>query len=175
MDKQAAHREIEAFEARYGYDGTYMHELLEASPGGYERFTAFRPMALYREAAPTEAFYLAKIAAMQHEDCAGCLQLTVRQALEAGVDPAVVRAALDGGGDLEPDLADVYRFAADVAANRPRDTSRDARLRRTLGETAIAELALAIAGARVFPTIKRALGHGGDRCALVTVDLAARP
>lgn len=175
MDKQAAHREIEAFETRYGYDGTYMHELLEASPEGYDRFRAFRPMALHRESAPTEAFYLAKLAAMRHEDCAGCLQLTVRQALEAGVGAAVVRAALDGGGDLEPGLADVYRFAVDVAANRPRDAARDARLREALGETAIAELALAIAGARVFPTIKRALGHGGDGCALVTMDLAARP
>lgn len=171
MDKEAARRSIAEFEAHYDYDGSYMHELLDLSPEGYEKFMAFRPMSAHRSEATPEEYYLAKIAAMQSEDCGSCLQLTVRQALEAGVSEDIVASALKQGEGLDPELADVYRFAANAATNAPQDPERVERLEQRRGRAVIAELALCIAGARVFPTIKRTLLGPAESCSLVSVEL----
>jgi len=165
-----ADKSITAFENHYGYDATYMHNLLETAPGAYRRFSKVIPMATHQNKIPADAFYIAKIAAMLSEDCGSCLQLAVKMALEARIARVVIQAALDGGGELPPHLYDVYNFAMAVAQNKPLDDALAARVKHRYGPEGVAELALGIAGARIFPTIKRALGYNKS-CSMVRIEL----
>lgn len=96
MNTSAQTQLIKDFEQHYQYDATYLHELLQHSPAGYEKFVAFRPLSQHREQLSPETYWVAKIAAMQVADCGNCLQLIVRMALEAGVAREWVLATLQG-------------------------------------------------------------------------------
>ena len=156
---------IQAFEDAYDYDATYLRRLLQDSPGGFAIFSGFMPMGHFRETLPSDAFHTAKLAVMRVEDCGPCLQLSVQMALQAELSPALVRAALDGGDGLPPELAEVYRFAQAVARGEPADSEA---MEERYGAAGVAELALAIASARVYPTVKRAMGLAKS-CARIKV------
>ena len=83
MNMTEYRRMIDDFENHYNYDSTYMRELLESSQEGFARFNNFLPLSSHREKLNTEDYWVAKLAAMQVEDCGDCLQLNVRMALEA--------------------------------------------------------------------------------------------
>jgi hypothetical protein len=93
----------------------------------------------------------------------------VTLALKDGVRPEVLRAIVNGKPEtLDEELYDVYAFSLAVAENtgdeeRYRDT-----LRERYGEEGLVELALAIAGVRMYPVIKRTLGYAKS-CSLVQV------
>jgi hypothetical protein len=61
-----------------------------------------------------------------------------------------------------------YVFAAHVAARDPRSEELRPLIAQWWGEAGIVELALAIASAHVYPTVKRAMGHA-QACQRVTV------
>ncbi|MGH6934492.1 MAG: hypothetical protein ACREEE_18920 [Dongiaceae bacterium] len=61
-----------------------------------------------------------------------------------------------------------YRFAQAVLARDIEADSYRAEIERRWGKKAVVSLALAIAGSRVYPTLKYALGHG-QACARVRV------
>ncbi len=163
-------REIDQFEAHYQYDSTYMRELLQHSPEGYVRFDNFMPLAHHREVLAVEPYWVAKLATMLVEDCGDCLQLNVRLALEEGVDPSIVRAVLDGGDTLPEQLRDIYHYVRQVAGRAETDSELEKRIQAQLDKGALLELAIAIATASVFPTIKRTLGYTRS-CSLITVEV----
>lgn len=155
------HRRMRRFEADFGYDMGYAHELLDISRKAFVRFARFMAMARHREDVPAAAWHVARVAATLAEDCGPCTQLVITMAERDGVAPAQLRAAVTGDpAAMEEDTALAWRFAVAVLAHDPEaDALRD-RIRRQWGNRAVASLALAIAGARVFPTLKFALGHG---------------
>ena len=61
--------EIAAFEEQYGYDCSYLYDLLERSPAAFEAFAAARPMTSFRQHLPDDAYYVAAVSVMQVEDC----------------------------------------------------------------------------------------------------------
>ncbi len=162
---------IDEFEAHYHYDSTYMRELLECSPEGYAKFADFLPLSAHREWLARDEYWLAKIAAMQVEDCGDCLQLNVRMALEAGVPKAWVEAAISGGEALPEALREVYAFARGVAANTLDDQALIERVGQRFDKGGLLELGLCIATARMFPTIKRALGYTRS-CNLISIEVS---
>lgn len=166
-DKDGLEASIRAFERAYSYDATYMRQLLQSSPEGFSRFSAFMPMGQFRETLASDVYHVAKIAVMRVEDCGPCLQLSVQMAVEAELSPELVRAALEGGEGLPPELAEVYRFAEAVARGEAADSET---METRYGAAGVAELALAIASARVYPTVKRAMGLA-QSCARVTIEV----
>jgi len=65
--------------------------------------------------------------------------------------------------------AAAFRFGEAVAANDPEmDALRD-KLTADFGKRAVVEMAIAIAFARFYPTVKRALGHAKS-CAVLRFD-----
>lgn len=170
MWKWLAKRSMDAFERHYNYDAGYMRRLLEISPQGFRKFAKVVPLASCRRKAPPEVFYVAKIAAMRSEDCGPCLQLTVRMALESGVNPEILRTAVNDPDSLPTPLREVYDFAIQVAENRLQNDGLTERLTDRYGAEAMAELALGIAASRVFPTVKRALGFAKS-CSLVRIEV----
>ncbi len=165
-DPLAVSREaIRAFGQHYDYDVTYIEELMEMSPGAFHAFEAAMPLGQYQKAAPTELLTIARIAAMRVEDCGPCMELGIKIVREAGVSEHIIRGALHGGKGLNAELLDVYNYARAVAANEEMDSELLPRLKARWGGEVIAELAIAITGTRLYPTLKRALGHAKS-CAL---------
>lgn len=169
MNTSAQTQLIKDFEQHYQYDATYLHELLQHSPAGYEKFVAFRPLSQHREQLSPETYWVAKIAAMQVADCGNCLQLIVRMALEAGVAREWVLATLQGGSKLPEPLQDIYDFATCVASYRNVDPVLQERIQRQLNKAQLIELGICIATTSIYPTIKRALGYTVS-CSLVEIE-----
>ena len=162
--------EIDNFEAHYKYDSTYMRELLDHSPEGFAKFNSFLPLSSHREKLKPEEYWVAKLAAMQVEDCGECLQLNVRMALEAGVPRALVQAVIRRGRDLPERLRDVYDYARSVANHEMVDNELMERMEAGFDKGALLEFGLCIATAKVFPTIKRAVGYT-KACSLIEIEM----
>lgn len=162
--------ELDEFEAHYQYDCTYLRELLAHSPTGYAQFAAFRPLASFREKLGPDVYWIAKLAAMQVEDCGECLQLNVRFALESHVAHEIIEAVLQGGDGLSDELRDLYDFSVQVASSRELDPALAQRIESRFDRGALLELGIAIATAKVFPTIKRAAGYA-NRCRLIEIEV----
>lgn len=161
-------QEIDQFESHYQYDGTYMRELLEFTPEGFIKFDHFMPLASHQGTLDPETYWIAKLAAMQVEDCGDCLQLNIRMALENNVSKQVIESVLNGGNGLASDLRDLYDFATHVADHAVIENELMERINASFNKTARLEIALCIATAKVFPTIKRTLGYTKN-CRLVEI------
>lgn len=163
-------KQIDDFEAHYQYDSTYMRELLESSPDGYEKFNNAMPLIAHRELLDATSYWVAKLAAMKSEDCGVCLQLNVRMALEAGVEKNVVAAIVSGGKGLSDELRDIYDFAVGVAKNTLNDDGLLERIQSRFNKAQQLEFGLCIGAAKFFPTIKRAVGYTKS-CSLVEISV----
>src|SRR5215510_11703508 len=127
MIKWVLQRAIDRFERDWKYDGSYMRDIIDASPRAAWLFSRAAALGQFRRDVPIEPWYAAGITAVRHEDCGPCTQLGVTMAERAGVSPAVLRAVLADNPDAMPaDVALVWRFtratlAHDESADRYRD------------------------------------------------------
>jgi len=161
MFKSYLHGKIATMERAFGYDATYVHEMLDASMPAFLKFGLFQKMASHCDGAPREAWFAAKLAAVMSEDCGPCAQLVVDMALRAGADPNLIAAL--ARGDIERAGADAalgYRYGLAVAANAPEAVALCVDAEAKYGKRGLVSLALAVASARVYPALKRGLGHG---------------
>jgi len=159
MIRSILYRVIRSFERRYDYDATYMREIADASVGAFVKLALSQPMNTHREGVSVDALYAARIASVRFEDCGPCAQLVVNMALEAGVAPAQVRAIVARDeARMSSDAVLGMRLADTVLARASTDAARDAVLAR-FGEKGLVTLAYTIACTRIYPTMKRALGH----------------
>lgn len=170
MIRWAMRKAIDRFEREWDYDAGYMREMIDASPRAAWLFSRVTALGRFRRDVPIEAWSAARITAVRHEDCGPCTQLAVTMAERAGVSAAVLRAVLAADADGMPaDVALVWRFTRATLAHDPAaDVHRDAIVMRW-GRRALISLAFAITSARIYPTVKYALGHG-QACMRVVVD-----
>ncbi|HEY2486045.1 MAG TPA: hypothetical protein VGI36_12910 [Candidatus Binataceae bacterium] len=162
---------IDAAERKFGEKLDYMRDIASASPAAFYKFALFLAFARHRKAAPLEACYLASIGALQHEDCGPCLQIAVNRALAEGVSPAIISSALAGGVTLDAERRLYLDFGRAVSANLPEAEELRLKLAGKLSPAAMVDLAIAIASARLFPTLKRGLGHAKS-CSLVQIKVS---
>jgi hypothetical protein len=168
-------RRVDAFGRAWGYDVGYMREILDASLTAARRLAAATRFAHHREDVPAAASVAASLVALMAEDCGPCVQLVVRMAEAEAIDPAIIRAIIARDpARMGADAALGFRFAeASLRRDPEADTLREEVVRRW-GQRALVSLAFAIAGARIFPTVKYALGHG-QACTRVRVGDAELP
>ncbi len=171
MLKSFLHRRIGALERAFDYDASYLHEIVDASTGAALKFGLFQAMATHRQGVPKEAWFAAGLAAAMAEDCGPCAQLGLDIALKSGVAPkilsALVRGDLDAAG---ADAALGFRYGRAVATNAPDALDLAAEAKTRYGARGAVSLAYAVAGVRVYPTLKRGLGHGAACQRLVVAD-----
>jgi alkylhydroperoxidase family enzyme len=162
---------IAAAEKTLGVPLDYCRFIVRTSLRAFFKFAKFLAVDEYRRVLPPGPCYVARIVAVQHDDCGTCVQIAVNQAKKAGVPAEVVRAVLDGRlDDLPEELRDAYRFAeAVVKASGEEDAIRE-RIRLRYGDEGLIEMALAITSCRVFPVTKRALGYAVS-CSKVAVSV----
>ncbi len=161
MIKWALRRAIDKFEREWKYDGSYMRDIIDASPRAAWLFSRAAALGRFRREIPIEPWYAAGITAVHHEDCGPCTQLGVTMAERAGVSPAILRAVLADNPDAMPtDVALVWKFTrATLAHNASADEYREEIVKRW-GRLALISLAFAITASRIYPTVKYAMGHG---------------
>ena len=169
MLKWFMRRGLAAFERQWNYDASYVHEMIDADPRAAWMFQRAAALGTYRKDVPPAALAAAGIAAVRHEDCGPCTQLGVSMAERAGVDPKVLRAVLTEAPDeMPPDVALAWRFTrATLAHDSAADGYREEIVRRW-GPRAVLSLAFAIVTARLYPTVKYAMGHG-QACTRIVV------
>lgn len=169
MIRWALRRAIDKFERHWNYDASYMRDVIDASPRAAWLFSRATALGQFRRDLPVEAWFAAGITAVRHEDCGPCTQLAVTMAERAGVSPAVLRAVLADNADaMPPDIALVWNFTrATLAHDAAADEYREAIVQRW-GRRALVSVAFAITAARMYPTVKYALGHG-QACTRIVV------
>ncbi|MCC6920714.1 MAG: carboxymuconolactone decarboxylase family protein, partial [Alphaproteobacteria bacterium] len=150
MMKWLYHRILRRMESRYGYDATYLHEIVDAAPAAFRRYMKMQMAGKWAGPLPADAASAASIAGALHEDCGPCVQIATDMALEQGVPAATIRALLSG----EPAPADAqlaFDFGRALLSGDPEiDTLRE-RARTRWGEPGVIALALNAMSARNFP------------------------
>jgi hypothetical protein len=155
------HRTIAKLERDYRYDATYLHEIAEASPAAFMKFGMFSAMSSHHQSVLKEAWFAARIAAAYSEDCGPCTQLVVDMALKAKVSPLAIAALLRGEFDeAGKDASLGFRYGVAVSRNDPEAVTLAEEAERRYGKRGLVSLAFAVAASRVYPTLKRGLGHG---------------
>lgn len=169
MLKWLMRNRINAFERKLGYDMSYIRDILETDPRALFAFMRATRLGEYRRDIPRDALWGAKITAIVAEDCGPCTQLGVTFALSEGVAPQLLTALLanDTAAIPEP-VALVVRYTRAVIAHSPEADEAREEITRRWGPRAILSIAFSITAARMYPTVKYALGYG-KVCQRVTV------
>jgi hypothetical protein len=169
MVKWLMNRGIAAFERQWNYDASYVHELIDADPRAAWMFSRAAAIGKYRKDVPPAVWAAAGITAVRHEDCGPCTQLGVSMAERAGVDAGVLRAVLTENPKAMPeDVALAWRFTRATLDHDPAADQYREEIIRRWGPRAVVSLAFAIVAARIYPTVKYAMGHG-KACTRVVV------
>jgi hypothetical protein len=161
---------LAAFERRYGYDTGYVRLLLDTDTRAFLAYAKVEAMSNYHRGAPKDAWYAAKLVGAIAEDCGPCSQLVVALAQKDGVRGDTLAAVLGGDDDALPsDVRLAVRFARATLAHDPAADDLREQIVAAWGAKGLVSIAFAIASARVFPTVKYALGFG-RACQRVIVD-----
>jgi hypothetical protein len=162
-------RSVSAFERQWNYDAGYLRQIIAVSPRAAWRFVNAARLASYSRDVPIEALVAAGLTAVRSEDCGPCTQLGTAMAERRGVRPEVLRAILtDDVAAMPDDVALAWRFTKAVLAHDAAADDYRAVILERWGPRAVVSLAFAITTARIYPTVKYALGHG-KACTRVVV------
>lgn len=165
-------RKIAGRERELGVKLDCLRHIARHAPGEVSRLDLLEPPRL-RGRLPAEVFHLARLQVALVEDCRTCVQVELNLARRNGVAPELLRAVISQYlEDLPADLADVVRFAWISAQPGGNGDEVRERLRDRFGEEGMVELALAVATARLLPTLQRSLGYTGS-CATVPLSIPA--
>jgi hypothetical protein len=169
MLKWLMRKGIAAFERKWQYDASYVHEIIDADPRAAWKFSKAAAIGSYRKNVPLAAWTAAALTAVRHEDCGPCTQLGVSMAEKSGVDPKVLRAILSEDVAAMPDdVALAWRFTRATLDHDPIADEYRQEIGRRWGPRAVISLAFAMVASRTYSTVKYAMGHG-QTCQRVVV------
>jgi uncharacterized lipoprotein YbaY len=154
-------RHIVAFERTWNYDAGYIHEVIDVDPRAMLAFGRLQAISGYRKGVPPAAYFAAGIVAVMAEDCGPCTQLAIDMAQQAGVDPAVLRAIITRDFKAMPGEAVLaVRFTEATLRHAPEADELREEVVRHFGKRGLIALSFAMLAARMYPTLKYALGYG---------------
>ena len=138
-------------------------------------FSKATAMGNYRKDVPAAAYCAAGIVGTMAEDCGPCTQLVIDMAQRNGVDPDILRGIVARDVSALPfDVALAMRFAEASLQHAPEADDLREEIVRRFGKRGLISLAFALTSARLYPTLKYALGHG-RACTRITVGGESRP
>jgi len=168
-------RKIAAFQRAWNYDAGYMHEVLDADPRALLALGKVMGVSQYHKDVPLTAYYAAKIVGTMAEDCGPCTQLAIDMAERAGIDAAALRAVVARDrGAMPDDMALAAGFADASLRHAPEADALREEVVRRWGKRGLISLGFALTAARIFPTLKYALGHGRT-CRRLTIGGESKP
>lgn len=152
-------RFVRSFERANNYDMTYVHEMLDSDPNSVVVFNRVAQMARYKGPLPRDVAHAVGLVATLYEDCGPCLQLGVTFALRASVPNELIARVVSGEltGDADVDLAVAFCKAV-LHQERPAEELRERVIAR-FGHAGLIAMAFSLTGTRMYPMLKRVLGH----------------
>lgn len=171
MLKWLIHRKLRAFEKDFGYDASYMHEVLDTDFAAFMKFARATNISRYKKHVPLEVYAAVSLTAVVAADCGPCAQLGITMALREGVSAGTLTRILRGNLDEmgEPVRVGVQFARAVIARDAERADEARTILETRYGKQALITLGLALCAAQLFPTFKWAIGHG-HACARLHVE-----
>lgn len=153
---------IAANERRLGVKMDYAREMADLNWPAFVRIG--KVSALAKSAAPdfdVRIAHMAALAAAQSDDCGECVQIHLNLAAKDGVKRETLQAAVDARPEkmAPPELGLAWRFGQAVAASDPAMADIRRKLEGLIGRSGLMDLGFAIAMARFYPILKRALGY----------------
>lgn len=164
------HAGVRQFEARWHYDASYLHRLIDLTPDAVDFMAALQRLKNRRTDTPLPVLHGASLAASLHEDCGPCAQLTIDMIRAGGADTGQLRALVRRDFEHAHPLS-ALGFAYVEAALQRRseaDAIREEIVQR-FGEAALADIALASTVSRIYPALKTVMGHA-RLCEALDVD-----
>ena len=151
---------IAAREQELGVPLDYQRDMAVAAPGSALRLQEISRLVREGQSVPLQVAAMAALGATLAEDCGECVQIQVNLAVKAGIEERHLKAALENRlSDLPIDLKLGLCFGRVVSENDPMLLEKGQALEARFGRKALVDLALVVALARFYPTVKRALGH----------------
>jgi hypothetical protein len=162
-------RQVAAFERTWNYDASYLRALIDADPKAMLAFGKLQGIVGYRKDVPPAVYAAAGLIAVMQEDCGPCTQLGIDMAQQAGVEPAVLRAIVARDlAALPADVALAVRFTEAVLHRSAEADGLREQVVRRFGRRGLIALGFAMVAARMYPTLKYALGYG-QACMRLTI------
>lgn len=161
MIRTFLHAQARKFARAFAYDVSYMHEIINASPGA--AIALSRLPGFYKYRGPKAGLTVwtgALLASTLEGDCGPCAQLVIDMAIANGADPAALQACAEGRPKDAGAMGLGFRFAAAAIAGDPAADDLRREIRGEFGSRAAISCAFAAASGRIYPVIKRGLGHG---------------
>lgn len=169
MLRRLVEKRLEAFEREWGYDMSYAREILAVGVGPLMAFMRATKVGAWRGELTDDVWHGARLAAIVAEDCGPCAQLVATMAERAGVDRGLLRAVVSGDDAALPDdVAAAVRFVRAAATRSTDIDAHRAAVIERFGQRGLVALTFALLAARMYPTVKYALGYG-RACARVEV------
>ena len=162
MLKWLIKRQLQAFGRRWGYDTSYMNEIVdEAGVSAVMPLQALGKLSAYRKNVSADAYAGATLTASKAADCGPCLQLGVKMAEAEGVKAQTIRAILERDYAKCPKetLLGIELALGTIARDGSGEEAR-AEIVRRWGRAGLVSLAYGIIAAQSYPTFKYAIGHG---------------
>lgn len=153
---------IGANERRLGVKMHYVREMADLNWPAFVRIGKVSALATSaRPGFDVRIAHMAALAAAQCDDCGECVQIHLNLAARDGVTRETLQAALDARPQAmaPPQLGLAWRFGKAVAAGDPAMADMRLKLEGLIGRSGLMDLGFAIAMARFYPTLKRALGY----------------
>jgi AhpD family alkylhydroperoxidase len=149
----------------------YQHDMASAAPGSALRLAEIGRLARESQSVPAQVAAMAALGATIAEDCGECVQIHVNLAAKAGIERLHIKAALENRlTELPADLKLGFCFGRVVSENDPMLLEKGAAVEARFGRKALVDLALAVALARFYPTVKRALGYSRS-CSAISIEI----
>ena len=162
-----------SMQRRYDYDVTYMQDILKTDLKAFLKFMGFQTMSSHAGNLPAGPLFAARIRAIIWDDCGPCTQLVVNMALEAKLDPGIVRAIIDGDWtSLPEEIALVAQFTELVLAHDPEADDLREKILALWGAEGLIAIGYGISSSRVYPALKYTLGYG-KACSRISVNEAS--
>lgn len=164
---------IETRERELGVSLAYQRDMAEAAPGSSARLAEIGRLVRQDQSVPPAVAAMATLGATLAEDCGECVQIAINIAVKAGIDRRQIKAALEHRlGELPPDLKLGFCFGRVVSENDPMLLEKGAAIEARFGRKALVDLAMTVALARFYPTVKRALGYSRS-CSATEIEIPA--
>jgi hypothetical protein len=162
MLKRFIHKKLAAFERDFGYDASYMHDLLDTDFAAFRTWARATSIGSYRKDVPLDVYTAVGLVGVVAADCGPCAQLGITMALREGVPAATITKILRGNLDemTEPTRLAVRFARAVIARDSVVVDETRTELERRYGKRAMVSLGFALCAGQLYPTFKWATGHG---------------
>lgn len=137
----------------------YLDDIAKAGGFSMEAFQHFSVFSGHHYHTPPKFMLMAMLGATHAEDCGPCLEIVEGFAHAAGMEPGRVKNALHGTPENEDDAL-AYSFGAAIASGDiPTASELGCEIEQRFNRAIRTEVTLGASTSRIYPAIKRGLGH----------------